>query len=266
MQPTVFGSYSRKEAAESLLGALLEAGVAPEDLSVVVRADGQVKRGDNLEEGVTGLMMVDSGQTNALMYGHVAIQSEGSEIYESRVGGGISTSTPDDDVSSVEEMDDSQDAAEQMTYPATEHSYSEQEEFDTLGATNSGFFNTTKPGIEGLGLVDSGEGRGMEMVSELSSVMLPGFALVLGDGALATAMMGAGVAAVVGGRPAAHLQDYLEDQAVPHDLAFMMARDFEAGGAIVAVAVPPGGLDSEVLRQILETNGAMNVQTVDSPD
>lgn len=264
MLPTVFGSYAQSEAAESLIGALLEAGAAPEDISVVVRTHST--GGGDVSEGVGGLLAVDAGQAGTPVYGHVAIQSEGSDIYESRIGGGIGTSSPDDDVSSVAEMDDSQDAAEQMSYPDDQHSFSEEEERDVMHATNTGFFNISRTGRESLGLVDSGEDDMSAVPSELSSILLPGFALVLGDGPLATALMGAGVAAVVGGRPAAHLQDYLEDQAVPHDLAFLLARDFEAGGAVVAIAAAPGGLDSYVLQQIMEQQGARNVQTVEAAD
>ncbi len=264
MLPTVFGSYAHSEAAESLIGALLEAGAAPEDISVIVRTN--ATGNGEVTEGVGGLLAVDAGHAGTPLYGHVAVESEGSEIYESRIGGGISTSSPDDDVSSVGEMDDSQDAAEQMTYPDDQHSFSEDEERDVIHAANTGFFNLSRTGKEGLGMVDSGEDDTSAVPSELSSIVLPGFALVLGDGPLATSLMGAGVAAVVGGRPAAHLQDYLEDQLVPHELAFLLARDFEAGGAVVAIVATPGSLDSGILQQIMEQQGANNVQLVEAVD
>jgi hypothetical protein len=265
MQPTVFGSFSRADLAETLLGALIEAGAAPEDLSLVVRRNG-VPSTDKLEELTSGNELIESGEGEPAFYGHAAIQTEGSDIYESEIGGGIGTSTPDDDVSSVEEMDDSQSASESMSYPANGHSYSDEEERDALKATNTGFFHLTDTGPNGLGLVDPEGDSHQKLPSELSSLLLPHFGLVLGDGTLATELMGAGIAATVGGDPAARLQDYLEDQAVPHDLAFMLAKDFEGGGAVVAIATPPGGLDVDEIQRILEQTGAKNVKTVDAAD
>src|SRR5579862_548995 len=110
MQPTVFGSFSRAASAETLLGALIGAGAAPEDLSVVIRRNG-IPLSDKFEEFTSGREMIESGIEDPPLYGHAAIQAEGSDIYESEIGGGISTSTPDDDVSSVEEMDDSESAS-----------------------------------------------------------------------------------------------------------------------------------------------------------
>ncbi len=263
MQPTMFGSYSRKEAAEMLLGALLEAGVAPEDMSIVVRMEGN---SDGAEVEAQGKMMVDTGQTHAPMYGHVARETEGSQVYESRIGGGISTSSPDDDVSSVEEMDESQDASEQMTYPESQTSYSQMEDKDVNRAADLGFYDLSNPGVNSLGLSDTGEDELIAFSDEVSSVVLPGFALVLGDGMLATSLLGAGLANAVGGQPAARLQDYLEDQLVPHDLAFLLAKDFEEGGAVVAIASPPGGLEIDAIQRTMEQQGAHYVQLVEAAD
>jgi hypothetical protein len=242
MLPTVFASFKNGEVAERLVGALLEAGVAPEDMSLVVKNENA-----SLKDSNEALLIVDSGDAETINYGHTGIQTEGSYIHESRVGGGISTSSADDDVSGVEEMDDSQEAAEEMTYPASAQSYSSQERRDTIQATNTGFFNTTKPDREGFGLTDVDKNA-------------------IGDGALATSVMGAGMADEVGGVPAAHLQDYLEDQGVPADLAFMLGADFEQGGAVVAIATPPGGADYDVIQQVLEDSGARNVQLVEAAD
>jgi hypothetical protein len=258
MLPTVFASFTNGEVAERLVGSLLQSGVAPEDMSLIVKNNHA-----SLKDSNEALVMVDSGDSETIGYGHTGFQTEGSYIHESRIGGGISTSTADDDVSGVEEMDDSQEASEQMIYPASAQSYSSQERRDTVEATNTGFFNTTKTTREGLGLADVDKNA---IGDEISSVAIPHFGLAIGDGALATSVMGAGMADEVGGIPAAHIQDYLEDQGVPADLAFMLSADFEKGGAVVAIATPPGGADYDVIQQVLEEIGARNVQLVEATD
>ena len=243
-----------------MIGALLEAGVAPEDLSVVIRNSGHFSFG----ESQMGLKMVDSGEAGTALYGHPNLEKEGSFYYESQFGGGISTSTPDDDVSKVEEMDESQEESEDLSYPAGERSYSWQEESDVERAAQTGYFNTTDPGAGGL------NGRkpleNLPGMSELSAITIPGMGLVIGDGALATVVVGAGVASEAGGAPPAGIHDYLEDQGVPNDIAWLLARDFELGGAVLAVASPPGAVDSDILQTVLESNGANNVQLIDAVD
>ncbi|HEY3782437.1 MAG TPA: hypothetical protein VGL56_15250 [Fimbriimonadaceae bacterium] len=258
MLPTVFASFTNGEVAERLVGSLLESGVAAEDMSLIVKNNHA-----SLEDSNEALVMVDSGDAETIRFGHTGIQTEGSYVHESRIGGGISTSTPDDDVSSVEEMDDSQEAAEEMSYPASAQSYSSQERRDTVQATNTGFFNTTKPNQESLGLPNVDKNA---IGDEISSVAIPNLGIAIGDGALATSVMGAGMADEVGGVPAAHIQDYLEDQGVPADLAFMLGADFEKGGAVVAIATPPGGADYDVIQQVLEDVGARNVQLIEATD
>lgn len=264
MQPTVFASFQDGEQAERIVGALLDAGVAPEDISLVVATKNGLGGGAQLSESMAGMAVVHATEGGSPQFGHVAEQTDGSYIYESPIGGGISTSTGDDAVSGVEEMDDSQSASENMTYPQSAQSYGSQERFDAAQGANTGFFNTTRPGPEGLGPSDMEENLPGE--GELSSMIVPGIGIVLGDGNLATTIVGAGLATEQGGNPAADMQDYLTDQFVPNDLAWLLAKDFREGGAVLAVATPPGALDSSALEQVLESIGAHNVQLVEAAD
>ena len=267
MQPTLFASFQSGEQAETLVGALLEAGVPPEDISVVVAEDGSANEiGEpHLAENPIGKIMADSGEGGATLFGHRAEQTSGSYVYESPVGGGISTDSPDDDVSGIEDMDDGQSAAEQMTYPQSAQSYASQERFDVAQGANTGFFNTTRPGKEGFGPAQPDDDN-LPGESELTSITVPGIGLVLGDGALATAIVGAGIATERGGNPAADIEEYLTDQMVPKDLAWMLAKDFREGGAVFAVATPPGAANSEVIEEVLGSIGARNVQLVEAAD
>jgi hypothetical protein len=265
MQPTVFASFTDPAIAERMVGALLEAGVAPEDISVVVKGEDRAffeGGAGELGESGEGLALVDASESHTSLFGSPRVETEGSYTYESRIGGGISTSSSEDSVSGVEEMDESQEAAEQMSYPASASSYSSNEDFDVSQGANTGFFNTTKPGPEGLGSQPDVEPL-VTGESDLTSLHVPGLGTVIGDGALATEVIGAGMATERGGNPAATMQDYLIDQAISRDQAWLLANDFEQGGAVLSVAVPPGTLDADAIQQVLENIGARNVQFVE---
>lgn len=253
MQPTFYASFTNGEAAERTVGALLEIGVAPDDISLVVK---QATRPGADVELVPEPLMVDAGEGGT--YGdRTGRQTEGSFSRESQVGGGIGTSSPDDDVSGIEEMDDSETVSEDMIYPTSGTSYSSQEDHDVTEAANTGFFNTTIPGRHGNHAHDG-------HLDELDSLLVPGFGLVLGGGDLATELIGGGMATDVGGNPAAPLMEYLTDQGVSPDLAHDLGAVFDRGGAVLAVAVSPGKINSEIVLRMLEEAGARNAELVEA--
>ena len=257
MQPTVYASFTDAELAERTVGALLEQGVSADDLSLIVYSNGQ---GQDPEHAV---QMVDSGEAGAPMLGQERDQREGSFLYESQVGGGIETSERNDSVSSVDEMDNAQEAAEDMIYPESGASFSRQEGHDVMEATHHSFFNTTRPGDAGLG---TGEVLGEDMTvveeDELRSMIVPGVGLVLGGGALATNLIGVGIATERGGSPAESMSQYLIDEGVALDQARGLSEDFEGRGAILSISVPPGTVDGEAVMRVLESTGARNVHLV----
>jgi hypothetical protein len=257
MQPTVYASFTNAELAERTVGALLEQGVSADDLSLIVYSNGQ---GQDPEHAV---QMIDSGEAGAPVLGQQRDQREGSYLYESQVGGGIETSERNDSVSSVDEMDNAQEAAEDMIYPESGASFGRQEGHDVMEATHRSFFNTTRPGDEGLG---TGETLRDDMTaveeSELRSLMVPGVGLVLGGGALATNLIGVGIATERGGNPADSMSQYLIDEGVELEQARGLIEDFESQGAIVSISVPPGTVNGEAVMQVLESSGARNVHLV----
>src|SRR5688500_5835502 len=116
MDPTLFASYRDPDAAERAFNALLDAGVQPEDLSLLVNnfAEGGPTTSSDLTgtyDPAVGSALVD------MTVGEAHIETEGSFVHESQIGGGINTSTREDSVSGVEEMDDGQAVAEDMIYP-----------------------------------------------------------------------------------------------------------------------------------------------------
>jgi hypothetical protein len=265
MQAIVYASFKDGERAEMAVGGLLDAGVAAEDISAVVnRKEIRESDGGEVRETAEGLAMVDSGETGELG-GASRVQREGSMRFESHIGGGIATSTREDSVSGVEEMDDSQEFAENMSYPDA-GSYSSQEARDVAEGANTGYFDTTKPQNESL-YGERTEEIGMTLSSgdDLESLIVPGLGLVLGSGPLATAVLGAGLATESGGAPAASLADYLQDQGVEKGLSYQLSKDFEEGGAIIAVAAPVGQVQQESVETVLNGYGATRLETVETP-
>ena len=117
MTTILYAGYESFENAERVFGELLELGVPPEDMSLVCSFKRRSPQA--LEDA---LKMVDSGQVHfdEVRLGPGRFEAEGLEGLESSVGAGIATSTYDDDVSAVEEMEDAQDVAENLAEPLQE--------------------------------------------------------------------------------------------------------------------------------------------------
>src|SRR5688500_16479919 len=114
MDPTLFATFKDADAAERAFNALLDFGVQPEDLSLLVNeyAQGGPPAGPTLDEieATSDLDGVyDPSIANGLGgigLGEIRLEDEGSHRFESQIGGGISTSTRNDSADSIDQMDD----------------------------------------------------------------------------------------------------------------------------------------------------------------
>jgi hypothetical protein len=92
----------------------------------------------------------------------------------------------------------------------------------------------------------AGVGLGVGVLAGLASIFIPGFGLVMGGGALATAIAGAaataGAGAVAGG-----ITGYLRDLGVEGDVPEDFERDYKGGKVIVGVAYEENGISPEDL-------------------
>jgi hypothetical protein len=107
--------------------------------------------------------------------------------------------------------------------------------------------STTTPQDAGVGAAaGAGVGLGIGVLAGLASIFIPGFGLVMGGGALATAIAGAaataGAGAVAGG-----LTGYLRDLGVEGDVPEDFERDYKGGKVIVGVAYHENGISPEEL-------------------
>src|ERR1044072_7730332 len=98
-----------------------------------------------------------------------------------------------------------------------------------MEAENSakGGISTTTPADVAVGAVKgAGIGLGVGVAAALVSIFVPGLGLIMGGGALATALAG-GAATMLAGSAAGGVVGYLRDQGVPDELATRYSTDFE---------------------------------------
>lgn len=117
---------------------------------------------------------------------------------------------------------------------------------------------TTTPGDASVGAVKgAGIGLGVGVLAALASVFIPGVGIVVGGGALATALAGT-AAAVGGGAIAGGVYGYLKDQGVPEDLASAYGDTVSGGGVIISVNFGPE-IDRNEVEALLSKYDALNV-------
>ncbi len=107
-------------------------------------------------------------------------------------------------------------------------------------------------------------GVGVGAAAVLASIFVPGLGLILGGGALATALAG-GAATIAAGAAAGGVVGYLKDQGVAAEMATRYNAAFEQGGAIMSIAIPTGKLPTGELEMILAKYGAANIATYNNP-
>jgi hypothetical protein len=130
---------------------------------------------------------------------------------------------------------------------------------DTDAAAKKGI-STTTPADAGSGAgKGAGVGLGVGILAGLASLFVPGVGLVVGGGALATAIGGA-VGATAAGAVAGGVTGYLKDQGVPEAVATDYEAALKQGGALLSVSVPSGDVGAVTVQDVLTKYNAQNVQ------
>lgn len=176
MRETIYATFVDAETATKVAGSLLDRGVKPEDLSILVKD--QVMRTDERP------MDANDVRTTAET--------------------GLSTTTPEDAASGA---------------------------------------------MKGAGI-----GLGVGVLAALAAVMVPGFGMVLGGGALATALggvAGAGAAGAVAGA----VTGYLKDQGIDDVSVERISKSLESGGALVSVSTPSGEVTTGDIEAVFQKYG-----------
>lgn len=134
---------------------------------------------------------------------------------------------------------------------------------ETTATTNersaeTGITTTTGDDAAAGAAKGAGIGLGVGAIAAIVSVLVPGVGLVIGGGALATALAGA-AATTAAGAIAGGVTGYLKDQGVPDEYATKFSEVYSRGGAILTISVPSGDVDSAKAEGVLSKYGHANV-------
>ena len=135
------------------------------------------------------------------------------------------------------DLDSETDRAEETVAKAETGITTTTQDDAAVGATKGAFF-----------------GFGIGSVAALASILIPGVGLIVGGGALATALIGA-AGATVAGAAAGGVVGYLKDQGVPEEESQRFSNVYEQGGAILNVSAPSGDIDGASIETILNKYG-----------
>lgn len=279
MGNTIYASFADASLAEKAAGALLDYGVRSEDLSVIrghqdiqniatsydatspvpvteqawtgenrnVEANRMGYTGNVYDTELTGLGDATAAselQAENGRYGNVAARAENV---------GEPSLYPDD-----REIENRQ----AMTESAVGHDPNRWEREDRNPAID--IERAAKEGLSTTTGADAGAGAakglawgiGLGILAGIASITVPGFGLVVGGGALATAI-GAAVGTAGAGAAAGAVTGYLKDQGMDTHVAADYEKVVKSGGALLAVTYPSGNVDERSIRQVLEKYGAV---------
>lgn len=129
---------------------------------------------------------------------------------------------------------------------------------DVIGHADKGITVTTPDDMGSGAAKGAGVGLGIGALAAIASIVVPGFGLILGGGALAAAIGGM-VGATAAGAIAGGAVGYLKDQGLPDDTAERYAMAIGEGGAVVSVSVPSNGVAGHTVEEVLRKYGGIDV-------
>lgn len=129
----------------------------------------------------------------------------------------------------------------------------------------TGITTTTGPDAAAGAAKGAGIGLGIGALAALAMVFIPGIGIVLGGGALATALGGV-AGATAAGAVAGGAAGFLKDQGIPEPQIKKYEETFSQGGAIVSVLVPSNDISGATVESVLSKYGAIEGGFYTAPD
>ena len=274
MADTIYASFSDAALAEKAAGALLDHGVRAEDLSLVqnesryntpttVAEDTGVS--PDVEGELTGASTSSPGVLGTGSYTPPSANVAGPYAdAESDVVDASDSPTAYNPNYRPEEVDDDNFAVtrneEDYRRERAEYNYDHDDPVKLENAAKHGISTTTAKDAGAAAATGGAIGLGVGAVAALASLLVPGLGLIVGGGALATAVGGM-VATTGAGAAVGAITGYLKDQGVEEHAALRYGEAIEKGGAILAVHVPSGDVDEDKARLLLEKYGATNINS-----
>lgn len=259
----VIARFDRKTDAEGAFSALLAAGVAASDLSLIIhaKAEGplrQIELSNGELSSAPDAGFVDPAAEANFIGGGMGLprlSAEGSMVFESKVGAGISTSSPDDDASTVAELDDSQTASEDMLYPASGESYGGLDAHDIERFTRTGKVDITGIGRSGISGSSLAEDTALEsLYQDLSAVILPHFGIAYGDGKLATELTSVAIQSSGARDPSPDIGPIVHRMGASASWTNDLVDCWESGGALLEVSLPTEDFEALGIGRILTSH------------
>ena len=252
---TYYATFADHQRAKDALRELLRGGVRPDDASLLLPGDTVADTQDISSGGTVGdaSYLVGRSDDPAGPAYREDPTVEMTTIEASRISG-VDTSDRAFTGDSVDQMDDSQDVAEDMIYPRRGISQGEHEMDDLAMAVTTGL-PTPIPEID-----DIRDGDEMQDQNEegLEALDVPGFGAALGNGALATAALGEGSV-----EP--RLKAFFDDDGVPVETGEELLAALRDGDALLAIVATPGEIDEPTVEAIAARNGGTDRGLFDAP-
>lgn len=256
---TIYAAFRDANHAQRALRDLLADGISTDDVSLLAhQAEGTTRNNGvgHLEDASYFVGRNDDPVQDA-----AAERGEDSPgVYydeESPVSTGIASDSPDDAAESIDQMDDSQWQAEMAMLEPDDRPVS-RHEVDNLQLTLQTGFPTPVPAIEPI--PQSAISSNMEVADSIDTVEMPGFAIVQGGGALATAA----IASDDQDRRSS-LLGFFSDNGIPISKATLFIDTFENGGAVLAVEIVPGEVDPDRVAALATKHNAIETGLYDAP-
>lgn len=257
---TFFASFKDVRAARATVHELVRGGVRPDDVSLVAPSVTDESAGIQEMTEVSGrfgdatTLLGRPDDPDAPEFPPAGNDFTKYTTIEEGPIGGIDTSDSATNVDSIDQADDSQELADQMTYPRGDTSFSERQREDADLSMLTGF-PTAVPVID-----DVRDTTQLLDEDDLQALQLPGGGLVMGGGALATAALD-----LFAQKGCDALIAHLRDEGVPESQAQTYCAALEEGGALLAVTVTPGEIDEASVESIAERHCAENSALYDAP-
>jgi hypothetical protein len=252
---TFYAAFPDSVKAQQMMLRLIDDGIGLDDISLVTHGMASIEGAVTPSTGDASFFV---GRTDDPPHSSVDSRTpdadyEAAEI--SPIGGGISTSNSGQNVDSVDQMDESQEAAEEQGWPREDTSNSRHELDDLDRAMRTGFPTPVTP-IDNDFADPSTDNRSLE------GIKVAGVGIVMGGGDLATAAFD--WAGTNGEPDSSSVLTYLQDEGVPPEEASDLLTQFGNGGSLLAVAIVPN-VDEAALEETAERYGAVTTGWFDAP-
>lgn len=268
---TFYATFRNVRSARNAVHELLRNGVNPDSVSLIANGQG-IDPIDRVGEGHIREEVHSVGDATAFVGRRDDPRQDGlppspedytrySTTVLDETASGIDTSDIATDVDTVDQADDSQELVDRDTFTDGHISHSEHERDDLNLALHTNY-PTPIPVIED-NFSDDVTTMQDQNDDALDSIVVPGFGVVMGGGALATAALD--FINPDGPQETKSLVNHLRDEGVSGERATALKEAFESGGALIAIEIVPGETDEEQVEATTERYGAENAGLFDAP-